>query len=85
MKYLLSIFASFMLCFGLFGVSPVSANFDPGMCEAVYVDVALSPGAAVTDSLYVEVCSKRGVVMNRPVQILIHGGSYDSRYWNPSF
>lgn len=55
-------------------------------CEVVYLDVALVAGSDETDSIYAEICSKGNKKSKEtPVQILIHGGSYDHRYWNPGW
>ncbi len=51
-------------------------------CESLYVDVATTPGATTDQAVYAEYCAPS----HRPpraLQILIHGGSYDHRYWDP--
>lgn len=55
-------------------------------CEVVYFDVSLAPGSEETDSLYVEICTRNNRQSERnPVQLLVHGGSYDHRYWDPGW
>lgn len=53
-------------------------------CESMYIDVAMAQGEPATQSIYAELCA-RGNPSGKPIQILVHGGSYDHRYWDPDF
>jgi pimeloyl-ACP methyl ester carboxylesterase len=55
---------------------------DPPMrCADVEFAVALSPGEPADEAIYGRLCA-RGSVHNKTVQLLLHGGSYDHRYWD---
>jgi pimeloyl-ACP methyl ester carboxylesterase len=55
---------------------------DPPMrCRDVTFEVALAPDAPVDGEIYGRLCA-RGSVRNKTMQVLLHGGSYDHRYWD---
>lgn len=88
---LLSLFVGALCTLGCFESSHAQNGppVRPGgtnKCEQVYIDVKIDPSQTVaSDSVFAEVCAISRHNINKPVLVLIHGGSYDHNYWNPSF
>ena len=66
---------------GIFALASESRADPPMRCADVVFAVALSPGEPADDEIYGRLCA-RGSIHNKTMQILLHGGSYDHRYWD---
>jgi len=59
-------------------------GFFAQQCEAHTLDVELIPGDPTTYELVGELCW-RGSKTDKPVQVLVHGATYDRSYWDFPF
>jgi pimeloyl-ACP methyl ester carboxylesterase len=69
-----------VLC-GVFAFVSESRADPPMRGEDVTYAVALSPDEPADYEVYGRLCA-RGSIHNKTMQILLHGGSYDHRYWD---
>lgn len=51
-------------------------------CEDYSIPVTLKPGRTERYPIFGRLCSKTGFAANRPVQLLLHGGTYNHTYWD---
>ena len=73
------------LLIGAAVLAPCSMTFaQASETEMTCRDVRFTPDVVgvANAELHAEVCSSRPLVDGMPVQILLHGGAYDNRYWN---
>ncbi len=66
-------------------VAPAAAGADSPSgadCRGLYFPVHQSEGDPKVQRVYGEFCSRGDVTSKTPVQILIHGGTYNHAYWD---
>ncbi|MBO0872764.1 MAG: alpha/beta hydrolase [Pseudonocardia sp.] len=51
-------------------------------CHAYYFPVKMSPGDSRKYKVWGQLCTQRALDATQPVQVLIHGGSYNHTYWD---
>ncbi len=66
---------------GVLALSSESQAQPPVRCADVMFPVSLAPNAPVDSQIYGRLCA-RGALQNKTIQVLLHGGSYDHRYWD---
>lgn len=54
-------------------------------CRSYLFTVALTEGSPAVNQVYGELCARGRVTASTPLQILLHGGTYDHAYWDWPF
>lgn len=65
-----------------FNAPPVLASPNVGWCEEVKIPVALKPGDPKNKTISGTHCKPSASTTSHAVDLLIPGGTYDSRYWD---
>jgi len=61
---------------------PISAEAAPVTCRGQFLSVARYPEDPASHRVFGEFCRPARLDPSKPVQLLLHGATYDHRYWS---